>query len=111
MTSFRIALVQPITVPPPDDEANVAAAVEWIGRAASQGADFVVFPESYPGPWRMPAAYEPHTRIAEAAINRDYPIMFATLYVFTLIGLLLKLVSDLTYMLIDPRIDFAARRV
>ena len=45
----------------------------------------------------------------EAAINRDYPIMFAALYVFTLIGLLLKLVSDLTYMLIDPRIDFAAR--
>ena len=36
--------------------------------------------------------------------------MFGTLYVFTLIGLLLKLVSDLTYMLIDPRIDFAARR-
>src|SRR5262249_43827035 len=49
--------------------------------------------------------------LVDAAINRDYPIMFATLYVFTLIGLLLKLVSDLTYMLIDPRIDFAARRV
>ena len=46
----------------------------------------------------------------EAAINRDYPIMFATLYVYTLIGLALKLVSDLTYMLIDPRIDFATRR-
>jgi microcin C transport system permease protein len=46
----------------------------------------------------------------EAAINRDYPIMFATLYVFTLIGLLLKLISDLTYMLIDPRIDFATRQ-
>ncbi|MBV8890286.1 MAG: microcin C ABC transporter permease YejB [Alphaproteobacteria bacterium] len=45
----------------------------------------------------------------EAAINRDYPIMFATLYVFTLIGLLLKLISDLTYMVIDPRIDFARR--
>src|SRR5579871_5661443 len=45
----------------------------------------------------------------EAAINRDYPIMFGTLYVFTLIGLVLKLISDLTYMLIDPRIDFAAR--
>jgi ABC-type microcin C transport system permease subunit YejB len=42
----------------------------------------------------------------EAAINRDYPIMFGTLYVFTLIGLLLKLISDLTYMFIDPRIDF-----
>jgi microcin C transport system permease protein len=46
----------------------------------------------------------------DAAINRDYPIMFGTLYVYTLIGLVLKLVSDLTYMLIDPRIDFAARR-
>ena len=45
----------------------------------------------------------------EAAINRDYPIMFGTLYVFTLIGLVLKLISDLTYMLIDPRIDFATR--
>jgi microcin C transport system permease protein len=46
----------------------------------------------------------------EAAINRDYPIMFGTLYVYTLVGLLLKLASDLTYMLIDPRIDFATRR-
>jgi microcin C transport system permease protein len=45
----------------------------------------------------------------EAAINRDYPIMFGTLYVFTLIGLVLKLISDLTYMLIDPRIDFGTR--
>jgi microcin C transport system permease protein len=45
----------------------------------------------------------------EAAINRDYPIMFGTLYVFTLIGLVLKLVSDLTYMMIDPRIDFERR--
>src|SRR5690348_820261 len=45
----------------------------------------------------------------EAAINRDYPIMFGALYMFTLIGLVLKLVSDLTYMLIDPRIDFGRR--
>ncbi|SDG77901.1 microcin C ABC transporter permease YejB [Roseospirillum parvum] len=45
----------------------------------------------------------------ESAINRDYPVMFGTLYVFTLLGLLLKLASDLTYHLIDPRIDFAAR--
>ena len=43
-------------------------------------------------------------------INRAYPIMFGTLYVFTLIGLLLKLISDLTYMVIDPWIDFATRR-
>ncbi|HEX6979164.1 MAG TPA: microcin C ABC transporter permease YejB [Alphaproteobacteria bacterium] len=45
----------------------------------------------------------------EAAINRDYPIMFATLYFFTLLGLLMKIVSDLTYTLVDPRIDFEAR--
>ncbi|MEO1020584.1 MAG: microcin C ABC transporter permease YejB, partial [Pseudomonadota bacterium] len=45
----------------------------------------------------------------EAAINRDYPVMFATLYVFTLIGLLLRIVADLTYVLVDPRIDFEAR--
>jgi microcin C transport system permease protein len=44
-----------------------------------------------------------------AAIGRDYPIVFGTLYVFTLMGLILKLISDLTYMLIDPRIDFATR--
>jgi microcin C transport system permease protein len=45
----------------------------------------------------------------EAAINRDYPVMFGTLYIYTLVGLLLNLVSDLTYVAIDPRIDFATR--
>jgi microcin C transport system permease protein len=45
----------------------------------------------------------------ESTINRDYPVMFATLYIFTLIGLLLKLVGDITYMIVDPRIDFEAR--
>ncbi|MBB5020977.1 microcin C ABC transporter permease YejB [Desulfurispira natronophila] len=45
----------------------------------------------------------------EAVINRDYPVIFGTLYIFTLIGLLLKLVGDITYMLIDPRIDFERR--
>src|SRR5207245_1196528 len=44
-----------------------------------------------------------------AAINRDYPIMFATFYIYTLIGLLLNLVTDLTYVAVDPRIDFASR--
>jgi microcin C transport system permease protein len=47
----------------------------------------------------------------EAAINRDYPIMFGTLYIYTLIGLVLNLVSDLTYIMVDPRIDFASRKV
>ncbi len=45
----------------------------------------------------------------EAVMNRDYPVMFGTLYLFTLAGLLLKLLSDITYMLIDPRIDFEKR--
>lgn len=45
----------------------------------------------------------------EAAIKRDYPIMFASVWFFSLLGLLLNLIGDLTYMLIDPRIDFEAR--
>ncbi|MFO1424444.1 MAG: microcin C ABC transporter permease YejB [Candidatus Competibacteraceae bacterium] len=45
----------------------------------------------------------------EAVVKRDYPVMFGTLYMFSLIGLLLNLVSDLTYHWVDPRIDFAAR--
>tara|TARA_R110002096_G_scaffold14582_1_gene50570 strand:- start:34629 stop:35714 length:1086 start_codon:yes stop_codon:yes gene_type:complete len=45
----------------------------------------------------------------EAAVNRDYQVFFATLYIFTLIGLLVKLLSDLTYIWIDPRIDFGSR--
>ncbi|MFW5825887.1 MAG: microcin C ABC transporter permease YejB [Marinobacter sp.] len=45
----------------------------------------------------------------EAALNRDYPVIFGTLYIFTLMGLILKLVSDLTYVAVDPRIDFESR--
>ncbi len=45
----------------------------------------------------------------EAAINRDFPVMFGTLYVFTLLGLMMQLISDLTYMVVDPRIDFGGR--
>ena len=45
----------------------------------------------------------------EAAINRDYPVMFGTLYIYTLLGLVLNLVSDLSYVVVDPRIDFERR--
>ena len=45
----------------------------------------------------------------EAVIGRDYPIMFATLYFFTLFGLLMGLIGDLMYVAIDPRIDFESR--
>ena len=47
----------------------------------------------------------------EAVIDRDYPIMFASLYFFTLLGLILGIVGDITYMLVDPRIDFESREV
>lgn len=44
-----------------------------------------------------------------SAISRDYPVMFGTLYFFTIIGLLTSIIGDLTYRLIDPRIDFSNR--
>ena len=45
----------------------------------------------------------------EAAVARDYPVVFGTLFIFSLIGLLIGLVSDLMYIWIDPRIDFEKR--
>ncbi|MGH8373776.1 MAG: ABC transporter permease subunit, partial [Pseudomonas sp.] len=45
----------------------------------------------------------------EAAINRDYPVVFGTLFIFTLLGLVVKLIGDLTYTFVDPRIDFESR--
>lgn len=42
----------------------------------------------------------------EAIMTRDYPVVFGTLYIFALLGLILKLISDLTYSLVDPRINF-----
>ncbi|WP_040262916.1 microcin C ABC transporter permease YejB [Pseudomonas massiliensis] len=43
----------------------------------------------------------------EAAVSRDYPVVFGSLFIFTLFGLLIKLVGDLCYRLVDPRIDFS----
>jgi len=45
----------------------------------------------------------------EAAINRDYPVVFGTLYFFTLLGLVMNLVGDVMYHIIDPRVDFEGR--
>ncbi len=47
----------------------------------------------------------------EAAISRDYPVMFGTLFIFTLLGLIFGLIGDLIYVLVDPRIDFERRGV
>ena len=45
----------------------------------------------------------------EAALTRDYGVMFATLYFFTLFGLLMNILGDIMYHIIDPRIDFESR--
>lgn len=45
----------------------------------------------------------------EAAVGRDYPVMFGTLFLFGLIGLVVNIISDLMYVLVDPRIDFETR--
>jgi microcin C transport system permease protein len=45
----------------------------------------------------------------QSVLNRDYPVIFGTLFIFTLVGMLLKLLSDIAYMLVDPRIDFESR--
>lgn len=47
----------------------------------------------------------------EAALNRDYPVLFGTLYIFGIMGLLVGLISDLMYVIVDPRIDFESRDV
>jgi microcin C transport system permease protein len=47
----------------------------------------------------------------ESVLNRDYAVVFATLYIFSLLGLAVNLIGDVTYMLVDPRIDFETREV
>jgi len=47
----------------------------------------------------------------ESLVNRDYPVVFATVYIFSLMGLAINLLSDLIYMWVDPRIDFETREV
>jgi len=46
----------------------------------------------------------------ESTIRRDYPVMFGTLYIFTLLGLVMQIVGDMMYTMIDPRIDFSSRQ-
>jgi microcin C transport system permease protein len=47
----------------------------------------------------------------ESIMNRDYPVVFADVYIFSLMGLVINLISDLTYTWVDPRIDFETREV
>jgi microcin C transport system permease protein len=47
----------------------------------------------------------------KSVVDRDYPVVFGTLYIFSLLGLLVSLLSDLMYTWVDPRIDFESRDV
>ena len=77
--TFRIAIVQPVCHRPGEDEANIADAARHIERAAADGASFVCFPETYPGPWRMPARFDPTEALAEAARRHGLHVVFGTI--------------------------------
>src|SRR5215831_5027420 len=77
--TFRIAVVQPICHRPGADAANIADAVRAIARAAGEGAQFVCFPETYPGPWRMPATFDPTAAMVEAAAKFSTHVVFGTI--------------------------------
>ena len=77
--TLRIAVVQPIAHRPGADEANIADAVRFIARAAADGAQFVSLPETYPGPWRMPATFDPTAAMVEAAAAHKLHVVFGTI--------------------------------
>jgi predicted amidohydrolase len=77
--TFRIAVVQPISHRPGQDEANIPDAVRAIERAAGDGAHFVCFPETYPGPWRMPAQFDPTPAMVEAAKKHNVHVVYGTI--------------------------------
>lgn len=79
MASFRIALVRPITVPPADEEANVAAAVEWIAPGGGAGAPISSASRRPPGPWCPPAPYDPAPAIVGAAAKHNVHAVFSTI--------------------------------
>ena len=77
--TFRIAVVQPIANPIAEAEKNIGDAVNFIARAKAEGAHFVCFPETYPGPWRMPATFDPTPRIADAAAKYGINAVYGTI--------------------------------
>lgn len=76
---FRLALIQPLSHRPPDDEKNVADAVRHVAESAAQGADVVALPETYPGPWRTPMGFDPTEAMVEAARQHGVMVQFGTL--------------------------------
>ncbi len=77
--SLSIAVIQPISFAPPDDYQNLSLAREYIEKASRDGAAFVAFPETFPGPWRMPAHYDPIPQMMEYAAQFNIHIVFGTI--------------------------------
>lgn len=76
---LKLAIVQPVTHAPPEDETNVREAVQFIREAARQGAQIILFPESYPGPWRMPTTFDPTEAMVAAASTYGVYVVYGTL--------------------------------
>ena len=76
---LSIAVVQPISFAPPDDYQNLSLAKNYIEKASRDGAAFVAFPETFPGPWRMPAHYDPISQMMEFAVQFNIHIVFGTI--------------------------------
>lgn len=72
----RVAAVQAKTfLGPGEEKRNIDSAAEYVAEAAKQGAKFVCFPETYPGPWKAPLAYSPVASLTEMARKHDLYIV------------------------------------
>ena len=76
---MKLAVVQPRAHRAPNDVRNVGDAVAHIGAAAAGGADVVVFPETYPGPFGMPMSYDPEPELLAAAARHGVYVVYGTL--------------------------------
>jgi predicted amidohydrolase len=79
MPAVKLEVVQPLAHRAPADALNVADAVAHIAAAAARGADFVVFPETYPGPVVTPLRFDPEPELLEAAARNRVHVVYGTL--------------------------------
>jgi predicted amidohydrolase len=76
---MRLAIIQPVAHRAPDDASNVEDAVAHIATAVAEGADFVVFPETYPGPLTTPLRFDPEPVLLAAAGRHQVYVVYGTL--------------------------------
>lgn len=76
---MRLAIIQPTAHRAPDDALNVPDALASVADAAAAGADFVVFPETYPGPVTAPLRFDPEPELLAAAARHEVHVVYGTL--------------------------------